>query len=212
MEPKARLTAQLDGYLATCASDNARARALKETLQRLVDGMGLSQLKPRSYTSAVDDTVGAAGSPANIAFLRGALLAAFKEIKESKLELPSEPYVPEMHTRELYTLGEPTLQRVEVEGMQTCSADELTAEAAKYREQRRAARPAGSKSRRRDMPEINDDLKGRRVDVAWNMTYKLKGGGEVTKFFWCPGTIAEVSADKRHEGWMGRRWGLGGFL
>ena len=85
----ARLTAQLDGYLATCASDNARARALKETLQRLVDGMGLSQLKPRSYTSAVDDTVGAAGSPANIAFLRGALLAAFKEIKESTLELLS---------------------------------------------------------------------------------------------------------------------------
>ena len=188
-----RLTAQLDGYLATCASDNARARALKETLQRLVDGMGLSQLKPRSYTSAVDDTVGAAGSPANIAFLRGALLAAFKEIKESTLELPSEPYVPEMHTRELYTLGEPTLQRVEVEGMQTCSGDELAAEAAKYREQRRAACPAGSKSRRRDMPEINDKLKGRRIDVAWNLTYKLKGGGEVTKVFWCPGTIAAVS-------------------
>ena len=88
-----------DGYLATCASDNARARALKETLQRLVDGLSLSQLKPRSYTSAVDNTVGAAGSSANIAFLRGALRAAFKEIKESTLELPSEPYVPEMHTR-----------------------------------------------------------------------------------------------------------------
>ena len=66
-----------------------------------------------------------------------------------------------MHTRELYTLGEPTLQRTEVESMQTCSAGELAAEAVKYREQRRAACPAGSKSRRRDMPEINDELKQR---------------------------------------------------
>ena len=188
-----RLTSQLDAYLAACASDNARSRALQETLQRLVDGMGLSQLKPKSYTSGVDDTIGKATSPSNVAFLRGALLAAWKEIKESNLELLSEPCVPEMHTRELYTLGEPTLQRVEVEGMQTCSADELAAEAVKYREQRCAARPAGSKSRRRDMPEINDDLKKRRVDVAWNLTYKLKSGAKVTNVFWCPGTIAAVS-------------------
>jgi hypothetical protein len=125
--------------------------------------------------------------------LRGALLAAWKEIKESNLELLSEPCVPEMHTRELYTLGEPTLQRAEVESMQTCSADELAAEAVKYREQRRAACPAGSKSRRRDMPEINDELKWRRIDVAWNLTYKLKSGAKVTNVFWCPGTIAAVS-------------------
>ena len=77
-----RLTSQLDAYLPACASDNARSRALQETLQRLVDGMGLSQLKPKSYTSGVDDTIGKAGSPANVAFLRGALLAAWKEIKE----------------------------------------------------------------------------------------------------------------------------------
>ena len=188
-----RLTSQLDAYLAACASDNARSRALQETLQRLVDGMGLSQLKPKSYTSGVDDTIGKAGSPSNVAFLRGALLAAWKEIKESNLELLSEPCVPEMHTRELFTLGEPTLQRAEVESMQTCSADELAAEAVKYREQRRAACPAGSKSRRRDMPEINDKPKGRRIDVAWNLTYKLKSGAKVTNVFWCPGTIAAVS-------------------
>ena len=63
----------------------------------------------------------------------------------------------------------------------------------KYREQRRAACPAGSKIRRRDMPEINDKLKERRIDVAWNLTYKLKSGAKVTNVFWCPGTIAAVS-------------------
>ena len=43
------------------------------------------------------------------------------------------------------------------------------------------------------MPEINGKLKGRRIDVAWNLTYKLKSGAKVTNVFWCPGTIAAVS-------------------
>ena len=43
------------------------------------------------------------------------------------------------------------------------------------------------------MPDIDDKLVGKKVDVAFHMTYNLRGGGTASGVFWCPGVIEKCS-------------------
>ena len=40
-----------------------------------------------------------------------------------------------------------------------------------------------------------------RVDVAWELAYNRRGGGQLAKTFWCPGRITRVRSDSR-GGWI----------
>ena len=59
------------------------------------------------------------------------------------------------------------------------------------------------------IPEVTTELIGLEVDVAWNATYNLAGGGQTTNVYWCPGTIEHISNDeterdgkKLGDGWL----------
>ena len=200
------IAAQVNTVLARATTPAARFRLLKTNVERYTNGMGLADLAPKSFTSSVDATIGEAGSVENITFLRGALLEAYKRIKEEKLALTDEAAVPETHRRKLPALGCPSLQRVELETAQPSSAGELRAAADEYRARARAPRVrsaagvAGERACAALPPPIDAALIGRRVDVAWELTYKRRDGGEYTGTFWCPGEIARVSTARSRDG------------
>ena len=59
------------------------------------------------------------------------------------------------------------------------------------------------------MPEITQELADNktRVEVAWELTYNRRDGGEFTTTCWCPGTITRISDEGTKEG--RRNLGLG---
>ena len=202
------LTKQLNSKLAALSSTAAKTRALKGTLQRYVDGMGLSQLKPKEYASGKADnaqTIGKEGSDVNIKFLTGTLVAAFKTIREERLVLRNEPVVPEMHRRKLPQLGSPTLQRAEIESEQLRATDDVRAAALEYR--KRPREPCARQPKRTALPEITDALIESRVDVAWEMTYNKREGGQYVTTRWCPGMITRISTATTRSN--GKLLGLG---
>ena len=93
-----------------------------------------------------------------------------------------------MQTRTLPTLGEPTLQRVQLQKGDEVDVEELDRLAAERVVERRSTSVRPTK-----MPEINDELVGKRIEAAWNLTYNLAGGRQATDVFWCPGVIEAVS-------------------
>lgn len=166
-----------------------------QNIERYVSGMGLKTLAPKSYTSK-DETIGAAGTETNTTFLRATLLNIYQTIKTEKLELPGEAVVPEAHHRELPTIGEPTQQRVQIESARLADADTLRTKVDERRAEatsRRGAAGSSTQQRRRVMPEITDALIGREVEVAWTLTYNIRGGGSKSGVFWCAGKIEAVS-------------------
>ena len=47
------------------------------------------------------------------------------------------------------------------------------------------------------------------MEVAWNMTYAVRGGGKYTDLFWCPGKITDVSDETTRiagHGVVGMGW------
>lgn len=198
------LTKRLDEALAREPKISGKRRLLVDNIKSYTLGRGIAAVEPKSFSSEVDASIGAVGSEMNNAFLRSALIGAYSHIKAEKIELLNEPAVPEMHRRVLPALGTPTLQRVAFESEQLRGAEALSAAAADYR-----ARPSAPTARPRrraqkpDLPAIDDELVTRqqRVDVAWELTYNRRGGGQLVKTFWCPGRITRVRSDSR-GGWI----------
>ena len=112
----------------------------------------------------------------------------YRTVKTENIQLPTVVMVPEMHTRKLVAFGPPTLQRLELEEGETINVAELERLA---EEHMIAPRPgaAGAASKRRR----TTSLVGRKVDVAFHMTYNLRGGGTASGVIWCPGTIEKCS-------------------
>ena len=200
------LTRQLDAFLAgkTIA---AQTRSLTGTIQRYVDGMGYSHLAPKSYSSTVVASIGAAGTTENVAFLRGTLLSALSSIKTSKLTLTTEPVVPALHRRPLAKLGVATQQREALESEQFRSADELHAAAEAYRSRPRKQLLASV--RRSSLPTIDCSLIEKRVEVMYEMEYNRRGGGSYVVNQWCAGTIKDVSTTTSVDTSAGKRRKLG---
>ena len=161
-----------------------------ETLVALNFGMGLSQFHPTHFSSKDPQSEKAeAGSQKNIAFLKQTLFGIYRVIKADKIPLPNTVVIPEMQTRSLPTLGEPTLQRVQLqqgEQIEVAELDRLVAERLVAPRQPSAPRPS-------KMPVINGELVGKRIEAAWNLTYRLAGGGSASGVFWCKGIIEAVS-------------------
>ena len=187
------LEARLEANLKQQRSGGVRSRVLKENIERFVNGMALARFAPKSYTSSDSSSeIGEGGSEKNVAFLTSTLVGIYRTVKSEKLKLPTAVVVPEMHTRKLATFGEPTLQRVELEKGETVDEAELERLS---QEQMVAPRPGAPSKRRRatKMPDIDDKLVGKKVDVAFHMTYNLRGGGTASGVFWCPGVIEKCS-------------------
>ena len=195
------------GNLQQQHSGNVRSRVLKENIERYVFGMGFSQFDPGHFTSSDPQSEkGQAGSEKNVTFLTAALIDIYDVVKKEKISLPANAVVPEMQTRKLPVIGEPTLQRVELQKGQEVSSEELERLVA---EQLIAPRRSRARARVTKMPEITTELIGLEVDVAWNVTYNLAGGGQTTNVYWCPGTIEHISNDETErdgknlgDGWL----------
>lgn len=203
----ATLMQRVDAAMAEQPRPSGKRRVLVENIKRYTVGQGHAALEPKSFSSEVDATIGKKDSLENVSFLRSALSGVYMHIKTEKVALVNEPAVPELHRQvRLPTLGVPTFQRVSLEADELRSADELRAAADEFRSRpraactpRRAAAPA-----RPDMPAIDDSLitsPQTRVDVAWEIEYRRRGGGALVDVFWCPGRIARVKTDSR-GGWI----------
>ena len=210
----ATLTARVDAALAE-KSSALRVRLLKTNIERFVYGMGFSDMAPKSYTSEVDATIGKAGSGANIAFLRKTLIDIYEEIKENKLALADEAVVPAMICRKLPTLGTTTQQRARLESEQMRSVDELRSDVDAYRARPRTSRARARASsegvEREPLPEVNETLKGRRVQVMFELEYNRKGGSVYRRNVWCAGEIKDVSVEGTYDttGTKRRKLGTG---
>ena len=211
----AALERRLDGYLGACTTPAAKTRALKGTIKRYSVGQGHAALAPKSFTSTVDASVGKEGSPENITFLRDTLVGCWRSIKSERLELSSEPVIPEFHGRVLSTLGTPALWRIRAESESLGTEDEVRSEADAYEaaaSARRSSRSsgAGSSARRSsEPPPIDASLLRRRVLVLWNITYTVRGGGNYTDLFSCPGIITDISGEDTEvegHGKVGMGW------
>ena len=189
----ARLTKRLGAYLARIDTDGKRARALRSTLERYQFGMGLP-VGPTAYTGKV---AGAAGSEANVAYLRGALIEAWRTVALESLSFSEEAYVPALHKRKLVTVGTATQQRTEAEHREVRSADELRAAA----EAAAARRPLPSRRRAREstLPKLSKELVGERVDVCFDIEYTDADGEEYEGLFWYRGTILRLGG-REHGG------------
>ena len=187
---------QLAAHLGQIDSVPKRTRVLKENLERLVDGMGHSELKVGWAYSSKDRT-----PEQNVTFLTQKLEESWELIKEKKLPLSSDPICPALYTRKLPTHGEPTLQRAAFDTEQPRTAAELRAEAeAMVAERAQGARSSSGRRSRlcRDPPEITAALIGERVGVLYRLSYDvIEPGGrkaEQTGRFWCPGEITAISS------------------
>ena len=186
------LEARLVANLTAQRSDNVRARVLKENIERFVNGMGLSQFDPKFYSSSDPSSEkGDAGSEKNVIFLKATLVGIYDSIKKEKIELPTSVVVPEMQTRSLPTIGEPTLQRVKLQKGEKVDVQELDRLAAERVVAPRAR--CDTSARPTKMPELNNELVGKRIEAAWDLTYNLAGGRQATGLFWCPGVIEALS-------------------
>ena len=162
---------QLAAHLGQIDSVPKRTRVLKENLERLVDGMGHSELKVGWAYSSKDRT-----PEQNVTFLMQKLEESWELIKEKKLPLSSDPICPALYTRKLPTHGEPTLQRAAFDTEQPRTAAELRAEAeAMVAERAQGARSSSGRRSRlcRDPPEITAALIGERVDVLYRLSYDV---------------------------------------
>ena len=205
----ADLTRQLDAYLDKASNDKARASALKDTLERYVLGMYLHELKPKFYSSEKDETIGETGSSANVAWLRSALTKAMAAIKEKDLTLATVASAPTVFRRQLPTIGEPTLDRAEIESAQLADSERLDAMVDK-RLPEQASRPSCTRPRP-ELPTIDKEIINRPIEVIWELTYKVRGAdGRVTDHvanFRCPGVIKRISAAGTKDG--RRKLGVG---
>ena len=205
----ADLTRQLDAYLDKASNDKARASALKGTLERYVLGMYLRELKPKFYSSEKDETIGETGSSANVAWLRSALTKAMAAIKEKDLTLVTVASAPTVFRRQLPTIGEPTLDRAEIESAQLADSERLDAMVDK-RLAEQASRPSCTRPRP-ELPTIDKEIINRPIEVIWELTYKVRGAdGRVTDHvanFRCPGVIKRISAAGTKDG--RRKLGVG---
>ena len=149
----------LEGLLC----DKERSKALKETIERYVVGMGMGDLKPKSYTSEKDATIGSFGSTANVGFLTQQLKTIFNVIKTEGRELVTEAVIPETRRRTLPVLGTATTQRLDLEAKRLLSDEELKAKADEWRATRFSTRERDRPTGRSTMPKIDASLVGSRV-------------------------------------------------
>ena len=126
------LTMMLDKRVEEISSDSARSKTLSELLKRYV-AQGHGKLRPKAYTS-IDPSIGAAGTPVNVSFLRNAVVEAWATIKKEKLHLDGEPAIPDQFCRKLVQFGPMTQQRKDLEAKELCSKEELVVVAAALRE------------------------------------------------------------------------------
>ena len=175
------LESKVTGNLAQQKSGNTRAKVLKENIQRYVNDTGLTQFDPGFYTASDPSSEkGESGSEKNVAWLKKTLINIYDIVKKEKIELPGEAAVPEMHTRTLPGFGVPTFQRVSIENGVRVDKAELD----KLADEQITAPRAPGKLRRSALPMITDSIVGKKVGVAWNLTYNLPGGRTATDVFW----------------------------
>ena len=128
-------------------------------------------------------------------------------IKEKDLTLVTVASAPTVFRRQLPTIGEPTLDRAEIESAQLADSERLD-EMVAAREQ--APRPSSTRPRP-ELPTIGKDIINRPIEVAWELTYKVRGAdGRVTDHvanFRCPGVIKRISAAGTKDG--RRKLGVG---
>ena len=99
---------RLDTVLRQLPSDSVRAKKLKENIERYCVGMGMEGLKPKSYSSAQDETIGKLGSAENVASLTRQLKGIYDVIKSERRELSTEAVVPGARRRRLPVVGTAT--------------------------------------------------------------------------------------------------------
>ncbi|KAJ8610355.1 hypothetical protein CTAYLR_003894 [Chrysophaeum taylorii] len=191
---------RLDAALKQISSDAARSKVLKENIDRYVVGMGMGDLKPKSYTSGKDPTIGSAGSKANIEFLTAHLEYVYEQIKTNSRELVAEAVVPGERRRQLPVLGTATAQRLELDARRHLSVDELKAKVEECRAFRHPRKRTRTTSGRSKLPTIDVALVGSRVEVLW----ELSGHPGC---YWMPGTIEAVSDENSKDG--RKKLGLG---
>ena len=193
----ARLTSRLDAYLARLDTDKTRCARLRDTIERYQFGMGLS-VGASKFTSKVDETIGEAGSEANLLFLRTVLLECWRKIKSEKLTLREEAYVPGLAKRKLAVLGTATQQRAEGESRELCSAEDLRAAAAA-----RQTFPARRRIRDSTLPQITTALIGERVKVCYDIEYDDGNGESYEGLFWFHGEIVKLGGREHGGGQKG---------
>ena len=191
-----RLTSRLDAYLARINSAQA-TRVLRGTIERYQFGMGLP-VGPTKYTSGVDATIGAAGSDANVQFLRATLIECWREIKDKKLTLREEAYVPAMHKRKLAVLGTATQQRADGESRELLSAEDLRAAAAA-----RQTHPSHRRAAASSLPPLTTALIGERVEVCFDIEYDDGNGETYNGLFWFGGEIIKLGGREHGGGQKG---------
>ena len=192
----ARLTSRLDAYLAKLDGDRKRTRALRDTLERLQFGMGLP-VGPKAYTGKV---AGAAGTAENVAYLREALIEAWRKIKEDDLAFRQEAYVPALHKRKLVMVGTATKQRSNGERRELRSAEQLRKTATE--------RLASAAARRRvrppsTLPPLTTDLIGQKVEVCYDIDYDDGEGDKYSGLLWYHGEIIRLGGREHGGGQKG---------
>ncbi|KAJ8600861.1 hypothetical protein CTAYLR_008209 [Chrysophaeum taylorii] len=191
---------RLDAALKQISRNAARSKVLKENIDRYVVGMGMGDLKPKSYTSGKDPTIGSAGSKANIEFLTAHLEYVYEQIKTNSRELVAEAVVPGERRRQLPVLGTATAQRLELDARRHLSVDGLKAKVEECRAFRHPRKRTRTTSGRSKLPTIDVALVGSRVEVLW----ELSGHPGC---YWMPGTIEAVSDENSKDG--RKKLGLG---
>ena len=167
-----------------------RAKKLKENIERYCVGMGMEGLKPKSYSSAQDETIGKLGSAENVASLTRQLKGIYDVIKSERRELSTEAVVPGARRRRLPVVGTATTQRLDLESRRLASDEEL---------ERRAEERCSSKKReqpptlRLQLPTIDDTLVGTRVEVLWELAGQPGA-------YWMPGVIEKTSTANSKDG------------
>ena len=189
------LTRTLDARLRSRPGHTQRSNAVKKTLERY-HAMGLEFAMHKPWASGVAGSeIGALGSETNANFLRAKLIAVWKHIKDMKIVLVNEPYIPELYRRRLPQLGDATEQRTALES-ESRTEDELIVAAAVLTAAKRdssAARKDASRGPRGPPAAISDELVTQVIDVCFEMTYDRRGGGFLKRLEWCAGIIADFT-------------------
>ena len=120
--------------------------------------------------------------------MRHALISALTAQKTQELRLTAATPQATARSSTVFTIGPPTAQRIALDALDVFEKDLLLDEVRRIREARAsraaAAADAATARRRPAPPPITSALEGRRVAVCV---------GFEDGFYWCPGTIGDVS-------------------
>ena len=168
------LEAQLESILIEMTPAQ-QFKALKSTIERYVNGMGYSTLKPDSYTSKKRD------ESENITYLKAAVKNAWKKMKDDGLTFHSKAVMPRIKVKDLGSIGKTTQQRKSMEaGLKKVNEEEVRQAAferrAKVQSERKKKKDAKKEKRAREKnsSEANGETQKRACEGK-SLELKSKG-------------------------------------